>query len=108
MRTIIALLAVALLPAPAAAQSISGGGDSGGDQNAISSEQLRQLEGFSAWEIVNRVRPQWLQSRGMMSVVSPEEQAAIDLGDADYRFPVAKVVVDGLPFGELTELRSLP
>ena len=94
MRKIPAFLTVALLPAAAAAQTASS--VSVGSPNVISSEQLRQteLEGLSAWKIIDRIRPQWLRTRGNLSVDT-------------LLVSVARVVVDGVPFGELYELRSL-
>ena len=70
----------------------SSGGSSGGP-NLISSEQLRQAElgNLSAWEIINRVRPRWLQSRG--SLISGQL--------------VSKVRVDGVAYGGFDDLRTM-
>ena len=87
-----ALLALALTGCATAGAPSSGG--SGGDLNLISSEQLRQpeLESRSAWEIIERLRPRWFQSRG--SVFTSGQI-------------FARVMVDGVPSGELNDLQSM-
>ncbi len=64
-------------------------GGSGGGPNQITREQLQEtgLEYVSAWEIIERFHPQWLQRRGT------------------YSFP--RVVVNGLPYGGLDSLRNM-
>ena len=71
----------------------SSGGSSGGP-NLVSSEQLRRAElgNLSALEIINRVRPRWLQSRG----------SSLSSGQI-----FARVVVDGVASGGLDDLRSM-
>ena len=88
MRMIPVLLTVTLLPAAATAQSVSRIEGSGGSPDVISSEQIRQtgLEGFSAWEIVERLRPRWFRNRG---------PTVFDT----LQVTVARVVVNGMPVG---------
>ena len=69
-------------------------GGSGGGPNEISSEKLRQadLEGLSALQIIQRVRLQWLRSRG----------SSFASGQI-----FARIVVDGVPSGGLDDLPSI-
>ena len=62
----------------------SSGGSSGGP-NLISSEQLRHVDlgNLSALEIIQRVRPRWLQSRG--SLISGQMLARVRVDGAAYR-----------------------
>ena len=80
------LLTSVLFPAASAAQSASRIEGSGGSPNVISSEQIRQsgLEGLSAWEIVERLRPRWFGNRG---------NSVLD----NLQVTVARVVVNGMP-----------
>ncbi len=78
-------LAVAL----AACASSGAGGSSGvGDRNRISAEELADLTGFSAYDAVQRLRPQWLRARG---------------GDAS---DLPATFVDGRHFGDVNQLST--
>lgn len=72
----------------ACASSGGGGGSGGSDRNVISTEELSDLTGFNAYDAVQRLRPQWLRSRGG------------NLSDLPATF------VDGRHFGDLNQLSS--
>ena len=91
--TLSALLLTLTLAGCASGASSSGGGD----PSRISAEQLRELdsEGLNALQVVQRLKPQWLRTRGT---------ATFGGGGAEV---FARLVVDGVPFGESGDLRSL-
>ncbi|TVR64274.1 MAG: hypothetical protein EA422_07145 [Gemmatimonadales bacterium] len=65
-------------------------------RNAITLEMIDDIAASvqDAYSVVDRLRPQWLRSRGSMSIRNPQ--------------PVYPVVyVDGQRFGELDSLRTL-
>lgn len=88
------LYLVLVLALGGCAGSMSGGG---GSPNRISSEELREIEpeGLSAYEAVRRYRPNWLRTRS---------SATFGSGGAEQ---AARVVVDGVPMGEVEDLRAL-
>ena len=77
-------------------------GSGGGNRNLITSELLRETdpEGLSVYQIIERIRPRWLRpGRGDTSFGN----AAGGSEGADF----ARVVLDGIPYGDLNALRSL-
>jgi len=66
------VIAVALL-APACASAPGAGGSSGSE--LLTREQLAERAGQSVYDVVLRLRPQWLNSRGPGSVVDPTPQS---------------------------------
>ena len=90
------LLLVLVLAGCGAAATASGGGNS----NLITSELLREAEGLSVYQIIQRDRPRWLRAgRG-----APTFGNAVG-GAASSAF--ARVVLDGVPYGDFNELRRL-
>ncbi len=92
------LLLVLVLAGCGAAATASGGGNS----NLITSELLREAdpEGLNVYQIIQRNRPRWLrEGRGDTSFGNAAGGAA----GSDF----ARVVLDGLPYGAINELRSL-
>ena len=81
-----------------AAATASGGGNS----NLITSELLREAdpEGLSVYQIIERNRPRWLRA----SRSAPTFGSAAD-GAAGSDF--ARVVLNGVPYGDINDLRSL-
>jgi hypothetical protein len=88
---------VVLLLVGAGLLSCAGGGPRarGGSGNIITAEQMSLYPNASAWEVVQRFRPRFLQPRGQSSIANP---------DASY--PV--VYVDGMRRGGIAELRQIP
>jgi hypothetical protein len=73
------------------------GSSGGGNPNQISAEQLRELdpEGLSAYEVVRRLRPNWLRTRA----------TATFGGGASA--PLPRVVLDGAPGGDVSDLERI-
>lgn len=69
--------------------------------NVISVEEIDQIrnEVSDAWELVKRLRPRFLSTRGAASFGNAASGRAA---------PYAKVVVDGVGRGELHTLRQIP
>ena len=86
-----ALAVAALLIVGGCASTGSGGGGSGSN---LTREDIEQVSVSDAYELVQRLRPRWLQSRGQISFQNP---------DAGY----AVVYVDGMRFGPLNSLRQI-
>jgi hypothetical protein len=66
-----------------------------GDRNIITTEQIEAVENTSAYNIVQRLRPHFLQPRGQTSISNPESV-----------YPV--VYVDDMMRGGVGELRQIP
>ncbi len=83
------LLLVLVLAGCGGAATASGGGNS----NLITSELLREAdpEGLSVYQIIERTRPQWLRA-------SRSAPTGTDF---------AQVVLNGVPYGDINDLRSL-
>lgn len=67
--------------------------------NVIVREEIEKVssEAANAFDVVQRLRPQFLRARG-----------ATSFGGGNRGTPYAKVVVDGVPRGELDALRQIP
>ena len=89
------LLLVLVLAGCGAAATASGGGNF----NLITSELLREAdaEGLNVYQIIERNRPQWFRAG----------RAATTLGFAAGGAAFARVVLDGIPSGEINDLRRL-
>ena len=89
------LLLVLVLAGCGAAATASGGGNF----NLITSELLREAdtEGLNVYQIIERNRPQWLRAG----------RSAPTLGYAAGGAAFARVVLDGIPSGEINDLRRL-
>jgi len=92
------LLLVLVLAGCGAAATASGGGNS----NLITSEQLREADpdGLSVYQIIERDRPRWLRAG----------RGASTFGNAaggEVSSPFARVVLDGVSYGGIDDLRSL-
>ena len=79
--------------------SAAGSGRGGGNFNLITSELLREAEaeGLNVYQIIERNRPQWFRAG----------RAATTLGFAAGGAAFARVVLDGIPSGEIDDLRRL-
>ena len=89
------LLLVLVLAVCGAAATASGGGNF----NLITSELLREAdaEGLNVYQIIERNRPQWFRAG----------RAPATLGYAAAAAAFARVVLDGIPSGEINDLRRL-
>ena len=86
-------LAISLMAAAACA-STGDGQDSRLDSSVITQEELAPHHEFTAYEAVQRLRPQWLRVRGATRVVGAQ-RASI------------QVHVDGMHMGGVEHLRSI-
>jgi hypothetical protein len=69
--------------------------DGGSGSNVITVEQMAQYPGANAYEIVQRIRPRFLQRRGQTSISNQES-------------PYPLVYMDGMRRGTIDELRQIP
>ena len=89
---LLALILAAILPA---ACVTTGTGDTGGRQrNLITLEELEPFQQHTAYYVIRQLRPNWLQGRGALSIRDPRDVTP-------------KVAVDGMPRGELGQLRTI-
>ncbi len=89
---ILALILAAVVPA---ACVTTGEGESGGWQrNVITSEELEPFQQLTALDVIQQLRPRWLQARG-----------AMNLRDSGQVYP--RISVDGMPRGEIDQLRTI-
>lgn len=86
------LLALILVLAPACASS--GESESRRSADLITREDVMETTAQDAWDVVSRLQPRWLQSRGRVSIQS--ESAGEPL-----------VYVDGMRFGRVNALRQI-
>lgn len=77
-----------------AACSATAGGRAGGTRNVITADEIASTTARDAYEVIERLRPRWLQSRGVAS-----------FRDAAPQLPV--VYVDRIRIGGLEVLRTL-
>ena len=86
-----------LLVVSACASGGTGGSATGGNPTQITTEQLRELdpEGLSAHQVVERLRPNWLRTR-----------ASATFGGGSTA-PLPRVVMDGAPMGDITDLERI-
>lgn len=82
-----------------AAGCATGGGEGGPrrDPNVISVEELADLQSMTCYEVVQRLRPRWLQRRG-------SEQNPVVYQDGS-RIGLAEDVLGGIPANEVESLR---
>lgn len=83
-----------LLVATLAACGVSGPTPPRGQRSIITAEEIASLNVSSAWEAIQHLRPDFLRSRGTVSIRNPNAQ-----------YPV--VYVNGMRAGGLDELRSV-
>ena len=89
---LLALILAAILPA---ACVTTGTGDTGCRQrNLITLEELEPFQQHTAYYVIRQLRPNWLQGRGALSIRDPRDVTP-------------KVAVDGMPRGELGQLRTI-
>ena len=79
--------------------SAAGSGRGGGNFNLITFELLREAdaEGLNVHQVIERNRPQWFRAG----------RAPATLGYAEAAAAFARVVLDGIPSGEINDLRRL-
>ena len=95
-RTVAVLFLLAVLGLFTAACSSSGQGSSRGGSGAITLEMINDLSSSApdAYSVVDRLRPQWLRSRGAASLQNPRPE-----------YPV--VYLDGTRWGPVESLREI-
>ena len=89
------LLLVLVLAGCGAAATASGGGN----PDRITSELLREAdpEGLNVYEIIQRHRSRWLRAG----------RSGPSFGNVAAGSNIARVVLDGVPYGDISNLRSL-
>ena len=106
-KAVFATLPLAVLVAfGACASGGGGGGDSSrsGGANRIIEEEIVEMESQSVFQIIERLRPQWLQVRGMMSTTGP---ALIQVIVDGVRQPGSLENLNNFRGSEVRELRYL-
>jgi hypothetical protein len=88
-----ALYVLLALGSVACASTAPGGGVSTGDNDVITREELLETGAGDLYQVVERLRPLWLRSRGSRSFTSETEIA---------------VIRDGSYFGPVESLRTIP
>ena len=93
MRTVLSSI-VLTLALTGCASGVSAGGQRS-NPNVITTAELRQAdaEGLSAFQAIQRMRPQWLRGRGV--------------GSFGGGAALPRVLVEEAPFGEVDDLRSM-
>jgi hypothetical protein len=96
----------------AACASGSGGSGGGGSADTITQQQIDEADFASALEVVRRYRPRWLQptrsptSSGVRPLTGRPGMPQSG-GDAVVDETYARVVLDGVPYGEIASLSSI-
>jgi outer membrane cobalamin receptor len=88
----LACLALFLVLVPACASS--GDSESRRSSDVITRDDVVETTAQDAWDVVNRLQPRWLQSRGRVSIQSERAGEPV-------------VYVDGIRFGGVTSLRQI-
>lgn len=88
------VVASGVLAALPACASGGASGDASASRNVITAEQLSDMPQGSAYDAVQRLRPRWLQGRGISSVRSGAPE-------------LAQVYLDGAPMGGLRALHNI-
>jgi hypothetical protein len=82
----------------AACASAPGGGDPAsssvsGDADVITRAEIDRGQWRDAWDLVQSLRPRWIQARGVDSLIEPGQ---------------VQVYIDGTRLGDVTLLRGIP
>ena len=93
-RVLFALLGASMMILSSCATSGSGTSSTRGSRDVITREELMTQERGSAYDAVARLRPRWLQSRGVGSVTSPTRDTP-------------RVYVDGQLYGDVNSLHQI-
>jgi len=93
MRLRLGFLTLLVLVLSACASGGSGSGEARRDRNALVAEELEPLIQFTAWDAVQRLRPNWMRPGGIRNSANPA-------GHYPYVF------VDGAPYGAMESLRT--
>jgi hypothetical protein len=94
MPRVFKLLPLLVLPLLLPSCATTGGGGSGGSTRVLTAEQIADLPVMTAYEAVQRVRPQWLRTRSSPTMANPRPALAV-------------VYLDGVRTGDATELRRI-
>ena len=73
----------------------------GGDRNTIASAEIEATQAATAYELIRKLRPQFLIGRGSLSL-DPQRNASADVGSSSPR-----VYVDDQLYGDVTALRGI-
>jgi hypothetical protein len=92
------------------ARSMTAGRDGGSSRDVINEDEIRQSTARNALELVQALRPEWLQRRGTQN--QRESGRADQTGERSLRIidPEGgiKVYLDNALIGEVTQLREIP
>ena len=94
MRPLSVLIAAAVLACASAGSGSSGTSVDPSNPNIITAAQISASQQSNAYDVVSRLRPNFLKSRGRTTVYAQ---------GSDY----ATVFLDGQPFGDLSSLRNI-
>lgn len=96
MRIVLSSILLSLVISGCASAGVAGSGGRGRDPNLINDDEIRQAEseGLSAFQLIERLRSRWLQTRGATSLSSTASS-----------FP--RVMLDGAPYGEIEALTEM-
>jgi outer membrane cobalamin receptor len=83
-----------MLVAAGCATTSSGGSSSRSSSTEITREEIAETSAQNAYEVIERIRPQWLNTRGGASMANPEGSEPV-------------VYLDGARAGGLRELVSI-
>ena len=92
MRHLLAFSACAVLFYACAPNSRGSPGSDDGDR--ITAQQIASIDAISAWDIIEKLRPHWLRSRGPRSLTDPA-------------LAIADVFVDGIHVGKIEVLQQM-
>jgi hypothetical protein len=86
---------LALAGAIACASAGAGGTGTGRSSNVITAQEIADIHESNAYDVITRLRPSFLRTRGRSSINS---------GTDDY----ATVFMDGQQYGDLASLKNIP
>ncbi|MBA2670166.1 MAG: TonB-dependent receptor plug domain-containing protein [Gemmatimonadetes bacterium] len=88
------VLALTLVMVGCASAPTAESGRSGRDANLLTAEEIERVHYNNVYELVQALRPSWIQGRGRVSIQDPTAGEAV-------------VYVDGMRFGGVGQLRQL-
>lgn len=107
-KSLVATLLTAATVAACASGAAAGAGAPGGSTYVVTAEEIQQSQVSTAFDAIQRLRPQWLFDRGTSSIreSGPEGQPVQRIGDPITDGPV--VFVNGTRAGAVSVLRNIP
>jgi len=94
MRAVYAVIAGLAVACSSNPKTTTATTETSGDRNIITQTEIAQLPSSSLYDLIQKVRPEFLRSRGTSSFSTPNTE-----------YPV--VFVDGRQYGDIASLRTL-